>query len=219
MATYPGGVKVFTTKSDGAGNKVFSAHINDLQDEVSAIEDGLLNATAPINSSHITAPSLQVNGDSTLNVLRVSSLAHAPNQPACRLFSTAVQAQSSNSQVGVTFEGEAFDVGNFHSTAANTDRVTIAAGSSGVYAVHGAVYMLTLNQSAFLHITKNSSIEVSAFNTTPAGANLTFQVSGLLQCQGGDILRLEVQNGSASTISYGSGTTGLGNRLQALKVW
>lgn len=41
MASYPTSVKAFTTKVDGAGNKIFAAHVNDIQDEVSAIETGL----------------------------------------------------------------------------------------------------------------------------------------------------------------------------------
>lgn len=66
MANYPNSVTTFTTKSDGAGNTIQAAHINDLQNEVTAIEDGLLNGTAPVNSSRITAASLNVAGNSTV---------------------------------------------------------------------------------------------------------------------------------------------------------
>lgn len=66
MASYPSAVKTFTTKSDGAGNKIFASHINDLQDEVTAIEDGILNGTAPITSSRVVAASLSVAGNSTI---------------------------------------------------------------------------------------------------------------------------------------------------------
>ena len=41
-ASYPTSSKVFTTKSDGAGNTILAAHINDLQLEVTAIEGDLL---------------------------------------------------------------------------------------------------------------------------------------------------------------------------------
>lgn len=43
-ATFPGGVKVFTTKQ--AGDQIASAHINDLQAEVVAIETELKKTTA-----------------------------------------------------------------------------------------------------------------------------------------------------------------------------
>jgi hypothetical protein len=41
-ASYPTSAKVFTTKSDGPGNTILAAHINDLQLEVTAIEQDLI---------------------------------------------------------------------------------------------------------------------------------------------------------------------------------
>ena len=69
MASYPTAVKSYTTKVDGAGNTIAAAHINDLQAEVTAIEDGILNGTAPVNSSRITAPSLQVTASTITNLV------------------------------------------------------------------------------------------------------------------------------------------------------
>jgi hypothetical protein len=43
-ASYPGAVKTFTTKN--AGDAIQPADVNDLQDEVNAIEAGLLNGLA-----------------------------------------------------------------------------------------------------------------------------------------------------------------------------
>ena len=45
-ASFPSSAKTFTTKSDGAGNTILAAHINDLQLEVTAIESSLLGSTA-----------------------------------------------------------------------------------------------------------------------------------------------------------------------------
>ena len=63
-ASYPTSVKIFTTKS--AGETIDAAHINDAQDEINAIEAGLLNGTAPLNSSGSTLATLSVTGNSTL---------------------------------------------------------------------------------------------------------------------------------------------------------
>ena len=41
-ASYPTSAKSFTTKNDGAGNTILAAHVNDLQDEVMAIENDLI---------------------------------------------------------------------------------------------------------------------------------------------------------------------------------
>ncbi len=70
-ASYPTSVKTFTTKS--TADVVQAAHVNDLQDEVNAIEAGLLNGTAPLNSSNSTVANLHVTGGSTLGNLTISS--------------------------------------------------------------------------------------------------------------------------------------------------
>lgn len=54
-ASYPGTVKTFTVKVDGAGNIIFAAHVNDLQDEVNAVEGGLLNGVAHVLRPDATA--------------------------------------------------------------------------------------------------------------------------------------------------------------------
>ena len=41
-ASYPTSAKAFTTKSDGPGNTILAAHINDLQAEVTAVETDLI---------------------------------------------------------------------------------------------------------------------------------------------------------------------------------
>lgn len=59
MANYPSGVSSFTTKVDGPGNTIQAAHINDLQAEVTAIENALVNG--------LTIPTtLAVTGNATV---------------------------------------------------------------------------------------------------------------------------------------------------------
>ena len=70
MATFPGGVKSFTTKV--SAQSIDAAHINDIQDEVTAIEDGYRNATAPLNSSGSTLATLNVTGGSTVAALNIT---------------------------------------------------------------------------------------------------------------------------------------------------
>ena len=76
MASYPNAVKSFTNKN--AGDTIQPAHINDLQDEIAALEDGLLNGTAPLNSSRITAPAAQISNATisslTVSVMSISNL-------------------------------------------------------------------------------------------------------------------------------------------------
>lgn len=41
-ASYPSAAKSFTTKADGVGNTIYASHVNDIQDEVAAVETALL---------------------------------------------------------------------------------------------------------------------------------------------------------------------------------
>ena len=64
MASYPTTVKTYATRNNG--DTIQPAHVNELGDEITAIEDGLINGTAPLNSSKSTLATLNVTGNSTL---------------------------------------------------------------------------------------------------------------------------------------------------------
>ena len=70
-ASYPTTPKTFTVKA--ASQKVMASHVNDMQDEVAAIETGLLNGTAPVNAAASTFTSLSVSGGSTLTTLQAGA--------------------------------------------------------------------------------------------------------------------------------------------------
>lgn len=71
MANFPGSVKTFTSRN--TGDVIQPGHVNDLQDEVNAIEDGYLNGTARLNSSNSTLVSLSVTGPSTVGTLQAGA--------------------------------------------------------------------------------------------------------------------------------------------------
>lgn len=68
-ASFPGAVKTFTTKN--TADTIEASHINDLQDEVTAIEGGFRNGTAALNSSNSTILNLSVVGGSTMAAINV----------------------------------------------------------------------------------------------------------------------------------------------------
>lgn len=70
MAQYPTAVATFTSKNPG--DKIPSADWNSITGEITAIETGLLNGTARLNSSGSTLASLSVTGGSTLTSLQVN---------------------------------------------------------------------------------------------------------------------------------------------------
>lgn len=64
MASFPTSPKSFVSRS--AGDVIQPSHMNDVQDEVNAVQAGYLNGTARLNSSNSTVAALSVTGPSTL---------------------------------------------------------------------------------------------------------------------------------------------------------
>lgn len=71
MASFP--TSVFAPANRSNGQTIDASHMNGVQDEIVAIEDGYRNATAPLNSSNSTIVNLSVTGGSTLANLNVTS--------------------------------------------------------------------------------------------------------------------------------------------------
>lgn len=135
-ASYPGAVKTFATRS--AGQSIDPGHVNDLQDEVSAIESGLLNGTAPLVASNATLNGLQVTGTSTFTgdvvfTGTVSGIGTA-TPPTVKVNNSADQQMSSGTWTGLSWDTEEYDSTGMHSTASNSSRLTFA-GSTGIYNV------------------------------------------------------------------------------------
>lgn len=70
MPSYPG--SIFAPAARSNGQTIDASHINDVQDEITAIEGGIRQGTAPLNSSNSTVANLSVAGGSTLLGLVVS---------------------------------------------------------------------------------------------------------------------------------------------------
>lgn len=68
MASFPNSVKAFASRS--AGQVIASAHVNDLQDEVNAIETWAING--PVSLPASTIANLSVTGGSTMGTLNVT---------------------------------------------------------------------------------------------------------------------------------------------------
>ena len=75
MASYPTGIKSFTAKA--AGQTIDPAHPNDIQDEVTAIETGLLSGVAHLLTLNagltVSTGSVNVGGPSSVTTLQVNS--------------------------------------------------------------------------------------------------------------------------------------------------
>lgn len=114
-ASYPASVKSFATRSPG--QVIGSAHVNDLQDEVAAIESALV--TGPIALPATTIGSLTVSGGSTFTQRPIT-----PPPPSV-IASDSTTAMANGSTTAVTWPGHQSAVNSsLHSTAVNSERFT-----------------------------------------------------------------------------------------------
>jgi len=216
-ASYPTAVKSFTSKS--AGDTIQPAHINDLQDEVAAIEGGLLSGTAPLNSSRSTLASLSVTGNSTLAALTAgaSTLASLSVTGACTLASAQIAKSTVADLVvsgGLTVGASTFtslQAGN--STVTNLTAANVAVSSNctvtGGLTVAGGSTLGTIQagDSTLANLTVSSAATVgslSAGNSTAANLSVSSNctvVGGLTVTGGSTLGALQV-----GTVSGGNST-------------
>lgn len=213
MATFPGAVKAFTTKSDGAGNKVFASHVNDLQDEVTAIEDGLRNASAQLNLGASTLAALSVTAGSSFG--GVVNMTARPTMPppemalVYRASTFAAGSSAVNTISTITFNAEAFvQNSSMHSTASNSER--LVPQTTGVYQFTGQISLAGAPGAATYLRARivDSTGDAFAINDVPGMA-----IAGVLQVSGekrfdaiGSYAVLQLQNVSGgSTLSLSSG--------------
>lgn len=125
MPSYPDAVKSFTTKN--AGDFVNASHMNDVQDEVNAVEAGLLNGTARLNSSRSTLATLSVSGASTFAVRPIT-----PPPAFALVFTASTYAAGSSQFSTIAWTQIASTLGDITaSTVTTPERLT--PGSTGLY--------------------------------------------------------------------------------------
>ena len=190
MASYPTAVKSFTTKN--TGDIYQAAHVNDLQDEVAAIEAGILNGTAPVTSSRVVAPALSVSAGSTLTTLNVTG--------GSTFATVSVSGGSTFATMSVS-GGSTFAV---RPTMAPPDVAVVFLDSSGAVGSSAQSTLAWLAQD----IVTNSSIHSTATNPermTPQSTGLYFACLqlGIAGADGGTIPQREIAivDSSGSTIA------------------
>ncbi len=232
MANYPGSVTTFATKN--TGDTIQAAHVNTLQDEVNAIEAGLLNGTARLNSSHSTLVALSVTGGSTIGTLQAGASTVASLSVSGASTVTTLQAGAStmtslsvsggstlttlNVSGGSTFTG-GLSVQN-NSTLANVN-ITAGLNVPSASSLHGAV-ALTGTQTATLSTGNTNNFVLSTdasilLLSAPAGGSTLTGISGgftgrlltLLSTSGQSwVIGLNNAGSSADCRIFGEGAAG-----------
>lgn len=172
MPSYP--TSVFAPSAKSAGQTIQHTHVNDLQDEVVAIESGLRTGTAPLNSSGSTMTSLSVTGGSTF-----ASRPVTPPPDAVRLGLDAVLEFAGTSTTAVSWTRQDIAINSsMHSTTTNPTRVTPQ--STGLYQCNAMVrFRATAGSGQEISIEDSSgAIIANAVVSTATGVR-GLAVSGL----------------------------------------
>jgi hypothetical protein len=201
MASIPTPSKSFTSKN--AGDTIQPTHVNDLQDEVNAIEAGLLNGTANLNSSNSTLANLSVTGGSTF-----SGPVQSSNSTVVNLSVTGNSTIAGSLTVGGTFTPGALAPTGV--VTANSQPRAHVYNSATQNVENNAETNLTFNTAEFN--VGSSAMWSSSVNPT----RMTFQSTGLFLVgakvvfpaggTGNRYLRFEKTSGS---------TASLGSRVSA----
>lgn len=184
MANFPNSVTSFSAKQDGIGQIIAASHINTIQDEVAAIEDGYLNGTARLNSSNSTVATLSVTGGSTLATLSVTGGSTLTGDvvmsgtltvgggtvggraPSARVSNSADTEIPSGALQGLSWDTEAFDSASMHS-GVNSSRIFLT--SSGVWLVGATVQWNTNGTDRRTVLYLNDSTPLAGQASTSAG--------------------------------------------------
>lgn len=194
MASYPTSVKSFTTKN--TNDVIQAAHMNDVQDEVNAIEAGIVNGTARVVSS-----GLSVTGGSTFAVRPF-----APPPDAALVFrnSTYAVASSANSTISWT-DQVILTNSSMHSTGTNPERLTPQ--STGLYLITAQIGLESASSGvvygARLVDSSGAYVGQQLFGST---GTLHYNLSGLKRFDAlGGYVTLQFTNPQTSSASLSSG--------------
>ena len=232
MASYPTTPKTFTSKN--TGDVIQATHVNDLQDEVNAIETGLLQGSAPLNSSnstvaHLSAGTSTFSGAVTmaaaLQVTGQSSFTTRPLMPAelARVYLDTVKDMASSVASTVAFLSVAsiYNANMFSTVAAHAHKLC-PAFSTGWYRFVGQFYIRGVASAdvfvqADIQDSSNKIIgTVRHFYPIAMGAGFGIQVEGMKLYDTLDGLapantthycKLRYGSGGGSTVSLSTGSS------------
>jgi len=130
----------------------------------------------------------------------------APSSPSfsgCYLYRTTAQTISNNTNTTVLWDAEEFDVGGYHSTSSNTERITIPTGKGGYYLFTFNIFWNTGADSLRqVEMYKNGSTQVGKFDQSRASSSYGQGVMGstILSTAANDYFELRVYQDSGNNV-------------------
>lgn len=198
MPSFP--TSVFAPASRSAGQVIQPAHVNDLQDEVNAIEGGYLNGTARLNSSASTVASLDVNGNSTLaSSVTLGTIPYVFPSSGGSTGQVLTCVSTSGSTMGLEWRTAATDPTDVVVLTGSTTQM----GHASTVAVTWPTQLVALNSS--IHSTGTNPERLTPQSSGVYVVSVTLTVVGSLVSTAGMRCQLfDSSKGTFGTMSVGS---------------
>jgi hypothetical protein len=209
MASFPD--SIFSPASKNTGDTIQASHVTDLDNEVVALEQGLRNGTAPLNSSNSTFAALSVAGDSTFTGSVTFSSRVNFRPAAIRLTHSTLTELANNTFAGLSWDTEGEDAFGMHSTSANSSRITFA-DSTGLYHVGASVEFAASTVGArmvrlVLNDAQGIGSQIATQESIVAGAPIPLSVSALVRASDTtDYVTVQAYQNTGSTLSVQNST-------------
>ena len=188
MPSFPD--SVFAPANRSNGQTIDASHMNGVQDEIVAIEGGIINGTARVNSS-------------VLNVTGTSTFANRPIMPppdAVRLQLSDTTGLAAGTTTALAWTNQVvLTNSSLHSTGTNPSRVTPQ--STGVYWCHAQAAFNYSSAGSLEVIVEDSSGTIAAYALNRSTGN-----GGMAMCAAGP-KRFDVVGGYMRVVVTGAGST------------
>ena len=134
----------------------------------------------------------------------------AENWHGARVYKSAAQSISNNTQTTVAFDAEYYDTDGYHSNVTNNSRMIVPAGLGGVYQVRGRINFTsnaTGARYAIIGLNGQTSAQYDSYVVYQAvnGAETMIDVSTIISLTAGDYVELFGIQVSGSTININGG--------------
>lgn len=189
----------FTWASDATG---IPATIFDAKGDLIAASaaDTAARLAVGANGTVLTADSAEATG------LKWATPA-APSFVGCSVYGSS-QNIANNTNVTINWGSERFDTSSFHSTATDTNRITIPSGKSGYYQINAQVELPDGATSCIIYLRRNNTTDL-ATGQEDMERQTTPQINCIEYLSAGDYIDIYVYqaSGSAKTaqLGYASG--------------
>jgi hypothetical protein len=239
-ASYPTSVKAFSNRS--AGQTIASAHLNDVQDEVNAVETALVNgpikpaggsnaappyafnnnATTGLYSSGASALELATGGVKALGIDSTQFI-DSPTQPRCAAYNNAVLSVADVTATALALNSEDYDTAAMHDTVTTNSRVTVPTGGDGLYLIVGfTTFAADVDGVRQLAIRKNG---VTSLRSTASPVNsgaatvVAMSVQVIVALVATDYVELVATHSAGNALNVGSASRESASSLDVVKLW